>query len=351
MFRTSRVFLKSGMLFRTITFSIVIIFMSLSLSGCFLWPVQEEMPKPPLVAPEEVSLPLTTVVRGPIEESIRGTATYVAAITEPVILDKQGGTVVMLHIKEGDFVNEGDLLLELDTGNLDDQLYYQRIAHERAQIAYDRLKERSDIEGGGYKYDLRLAELSLEVEAKKLNELEETYRRTRVFAPVSGQVGFVRRLKPGDPITDGTTLCNISDPTSGVLEYSNTTNAPAFKAGTKVQVTYTKNKQAYEYECAVIGTPYDQPEDSNKKGVVTIDATGLQNLEFGDRATIKLVLNYNENAVLVPKTVIRENGADKFVYVYEDGMRTQRLVEVGITTATQAEIIAGLEPGEQIFTR
>ncbi len=351
MFRTSRVFLKSRSLFKTITFSLVIIFMSLSLSGCFLWPVQEELPKPPLVAPEEVSLPLTTVVRGPIEESIRGTANFAAAITEPVILDKQGGTVVVLHIKEGDVVNKGDLLLELDTGNLDDQLYYKRIDHERAQIAYDRLKERSDIEGGGYKYDLRLAELTLEVETKKLNELEETYRRTRVFAPVSGQINFVRRLKPGDPISDGTTLCHISDPNSGVLEYNNTANAPAFKIGTKVQITYSKNKEQFEYECEVIGTPFDQPEDSNKKGVVTIDATGLQNLEFGDRVTIKLVLNSNENAILVPKSVIRENQGDNFVYVYEDGMRSQRLVEVGIMTATQAEIIEGLEPGEQVFTR
>ncbi|MGI6562554.1 MAG: efflux RND transporter periplasmic adaptor subunit [Clostridia bacterium] len=351
MFRVPRTVVKNARFIRSIALGIIIFIMSLSATGCFLWPVEEEMPKPPLVQPDEVQLPLRTVVRGPIEESIRGTATYTPSIYEAVVLKNQAGKVVRIHIKEGDYVNQGDLLLELDSTDLEDQLYYQRIAHERAQIAYDRLLERWEIQGGGDKYDLRLAEINLEVETKKLNELEEKYRKTRVFAPMSGQINYMRRLKPDDVIADGTTLCQISDPDSGVLEYNNTTYAHYFTLGTKVQVSYTKNKQLYEYECEVIGPTANQPEDSNKKGVVTIDATGLQNLEFGDRVQIKLVLNYNENAVLVPRSVLRENQGAYFVYVYENGMRTQRLVEVGIMTTTEAEIVAGLEPGEQVFTR
>ncbi len=344
-------FMKNLKFFKSMLFSFIIVFMTVTLSGCFLWPVQEEMPKPPLVKPEEVSLPLTTAVRGPIEDAIRGSAYYQPTIMQAVALKGQSGKITKIYMKEGERVNKGDLILELDSGNLEDSLYYQRINHEKAQIAYDRLKERSDIEGGGYKYDLRLAEINLEVETKKLNELETKYEATRVYSPVSGVFNYVRKMKVEDTISDGTIIAHVCDPESGALEYSNISNAGAFKLGQLVEVSYTANKQTFTYQCPVIGTPETQPEDSNKKNTVTIDASTITNLKFGDRVSIKLVVKSNDNAILVPRSVIREMQGDKFVYVLEDGMKTQRLVEVGITTSTQAEIVDGLEPGEQVFTR
>lgn len=346
-----RFVLKKRKFFKSILFSLVVSFMSVAMSGCFLWPVQEEMPKPPLVKPEEVALPLTTVVRGPIEEAVKGSAYFQPTTMENVFAEGKSGKLAKLYVKEGDIVEEGDLLIELEAGNLEDQLYYQRVSWEKAKIAYDRLKERSDIEGGGYKYDLRLAEINLEVETKKLDELETAYEQTRIVAPVSGQLNYVRRLRPDDTIAEGLLVATICDPDSGALEYSNTTNAGAFKLGEKVEVTYKKKGESYTYECPVVGTPETQPEESNKKGLVTIDASGLENLEFGDRVSIKLTLDKNDNAILVSRSVVQEMNGEKFVYVLENGMKSQRLVELGIVTATQAEIVKGLEPGEQVFTR
>ena len=107
MFRVPRTVVKNARFIRSIALGIIIFIMSLSATGCFLWPVEEEMPKPPLVQPDEVQLPLRTVVRGPIEESIRGTATYTPSIYEAVVLKNQA--VCRTVRQTNDLIRYGDL--------------------------------------------------------------------------------------------------------------------------------------------------------------------------------------------------------------------------------------------------
>jgi len=76
-----------------------------------------------------------------------------------------------------------------------------------------------------------------------------------------------------------------------------------------------------------------------------------QTLPIGMNATVEVIGGKSENAVLVPVEAIRELDAGQYaVFVIEDGEPKLRMVEVGIMDFTSAEIISGVEAGEEVTT-
>ncbi len=57
-----------------------------------------------------------------------------------------------------------------------------------------------------------------------------------------------------------------------------------------------------------------------------------------------------QNAVLVPLEALNQDGEQYFVYVMENGIPTERVVEIGIQDTLYAEVLSGLEPGEVVAT-
>lgn len=76
-----------------------------------------------------------------------------------------------------------------------------------------------------------------------------------------------------------------------------------------------------------------------------------QTLPIGMNATVEVIGGKSENTVLVPVEAIRELDAGQYaVFVIENGEPTLRMVEVGIMDFTSAEIISGVEAGEEVTT-
>ena len=55
-------------------------------------------------------------------------------------------------------------------------------------------------------------------------------------------------------------------------------------------------------------------------------------------------------AVLVPLEALSKDGDQYIVYVMENGVPTQRVVEIGIQDTLYAEVLSGLEAGETVVT-
>ncbi len=65
-------------------------------------------------------------------------------------------------------------------------------------------------------------------------------------------------------------------------------------------------------------------------------------------AKVILGIGTRTNALTVPVSALEEEGADRFVYVEENGKYERRKVQVGRTTETLAEITEGLKAGERV---
>ena len=102
-------------------------------AGCEFF-VAAVAPTPTLVgSAASTSRPLVAVERGSIEQAIRATGRVVAREREDLYF-VSGGRIKAVAIRQGDVVGAGDLLAELETGNLDSQVESALEAFETASL-------------------------------------------------------------------------------------------------------------------------------------------------------------------------------------------------------------------------
>ena len=94
-------------------------------------------------------------------------------------------------------------------------------------------------------------------------------------------------------------------------------------------------------------------EDCSKERRASELGLGVhQDLPAGLTASVDVIGGKAENALLVPVEALRELGAGEYAVfvVNDDGSLEMRPVEVGLMDYSNAEIISGLELGEQVST-
>lgn len=300
---------------------------------------------PPLIEPPEISYQVLEAKKGTIEKTISGSGVFVSVEQGNAFFKHRGGRIKDIHVKLGDEVNKGDVLAELDTGALENEIQQQKIVLRKAQLRYSQIKE-----SGGSKYDLSIAGCDIELARLQLKRLQRELAEAKLTSPMSGTVVYVNnKLGQGDYIDAYATLIRIADPTKLQLEYSGTNNSD-FQLGMKVDVTI--EKQIYEGE--VVLTPANVPFDAHEslKDVIRIEVPDLPNeVAMGDSAQLSLTLAKRENAIVVPRNVVRNYMGRKYIQVLEDGLKKERDVEVGLETPTETEIRKGLEEGEKVIVR
>jgi len=89
-------------------------------------------------------------------------------------------------------------------------------------------------------------------------------------------------------------------------------------------------------------------------GLVELDTSSFGkpfNLPLGLNASVDIIGGRSENTLLIPIEALRPLGDGSFaVFVIENGEPKLRMVEVGLTDFTTAEILSGLKVGEEVTT-
>ncbi|ALS28991.1 RND transporter [Paenibacillus sp. 32O-W] len=314
-------------------------------AGCSLLPTEEEPIPPPLIKPAEEQYDTVKVATGTIERYFQGTATFVSRSSSQVYFTQSGGRLVKLHAKVGETVKKGQLLAELDHGDLELRTSLQRLAVEKAEIELKRSRE------GGDPNDIRMREIDLESAKLTLNALEEQIVRNRLTSPIDGIVTYVSDIQPGQTVNAYQAIYSIADPNQVQLTYEaqNTSDIIAVQPGMQAEITYQKEK----YTGTVLQTPSSAPlsgdeaerERNARKLILQTDAKG----EIGQFADFKIFLERKENVIIIPRSGLRTYLDRKYVQVIDGERRKEVDVEVGIMTSTEVEIRRGLEEGQEVI--
>lgn len=387
-------------------FILIISFLILFLSGCYFFPQEEEVLAPPLKTPEQVTYKTIKVEKGNIEKRINATAYFISDNQTDLSFKHRGGRIESINIKTGDMVKVGDVLIQLETDNLEAQLLQQEIAFKKLKLNYnqnlsnaertiklaelqleelnkklEKLKntiekipeevstqdampeanadielleeqikrQEIQIEGEKEKYDniKEMMNLDIKTAEMQIENLESELGKTKVISPVSGRVVWVTSSKVGEYVYAHSNLIRIADITRLKLRYTGD-NISDFQTGDKVEVKIDNN----QYEGIVTMTPSTAPfdlDESIRKSVL-IDVKGLPaGIKLGDAARISLLLDRKEDVIVIPRDLLHGFMGQKTVYILEDGIKKDRNVQVGIETPTEVEIIKGLEEGEEII--
>lgn len=316
-----------------------------SLSGCYLFPKEEEVLAPPLIEPPEITYETMDVKRGTIEKKITSSGTFVSTEQSNMFFKHRGGRLKAVHVKVGDYVEKGDLLAELESADLENQIKQQKIHLKKAETRLNQVKANS-----GDKYERSMAQYDVELAKLGLENLQRELDECKLTAHMAGNVVYIDyNANLGDYINAYQPLARIADPTKLQLQISGS-NTSDFKLGMEADVMVQKKT----YPGEVVMTPADVPLDTpeNLRDMVRLNVEGLpEDVKLGDNAQVSLILDRREDVIVVPRNLVRNYMGRKYVLVFENGLKNERDVEIGLETPTETEIMKGLEEGELVIIR
>lgn len=313
-------------------------------AGCFLLPQEEEILAPPLVEPPPITYRTIPVERRTIERRVVVGGAIVYPTQIALQFGERSGRLEEVRVRLGAQVTAGQVLATLDTDTLRIDVERQRIKLRRAELAAQRA-----VALGADRLQQEIGRLDVELERLTLRQLETELTKSTLRSPIDGEVVFVTRVLPGEPIGARQTVVQVADPRELLFAYRGQRD-DEFSLGREVAV----NLRGDTYPGVVVMTPrnvpIDAPEEMRDVVLVRVDAPP-EALQRGQTGTASMVADRREQVIVLPADAVQTYVNRKFVFVLEDGLRTERTVEVGLSTSTQVEIVDGLRVGEQVVLR
>lgn len=293
--------------------------------------------------PVEVALP----ERADIFATYLATSTIESDADAPV-LARVSGDVVQLLVEEGDLVEAGQVLARLDGERLRLAMLSARADLEmtrREFIRYEDLAERGLVSAAmydGLRYDL--AALQASYDLAKLN-----YDYSEIRAPIDGIVSS-RDIKLGQNIAVNTVAFRITD-TRELVAYLQIPQSELAKFAAGHNATLTVDSMPGTDFAATIAriSPTIDTRNGTFRATALIN-NGDGNLVPGMFARFTIAYEKHEGALLVPQQAVVVEDEEASVYVVTNGEVSRRIVETGISSAGQVEILEGLADGEEIVT-
>lgn len=329
---------------RALTLNLTLLAIStIVLNGCGVGEaklaVTEQATARPL--PVEVSAPRKT----DIYATYRTTAT-ISSDAEAPVLARVAGEIVEIYVEEGDRVEQGQVLAQLDGEKLELQMMQAKANLDKAVKEYDRfvsLHERGLVSAAAYdgmRYETDALKATYE-----LKRLEYSY--TKLRAPISGIVSS-REIKIGRHINVNDPTFRITD-TSKLVAYLKIPQTELAKFDVGQQASIVVDAMPETMFAATIARI--SPTIDSRNG--TFRATAYIDNSRGDLAPgmfgrFSIAYEKHADALVIPAAALVQEDDEAVVYVVEDGAASRRAVKTGIESDGLVEVIAGLSEGEQI---
>ncbi|HEX4871994.1 MAG TPA: efflux RND transporter periplasmic adaptor subunit [Nevskiaceae bacterium] len=258
-----------------------------------------------------------------------------------------GGRIARIAFDEGQTVTAGQLLVQLD-----DSIVAAELQQARANLALaERTAERAEqLSAGGLVpvQERDTARASLAVNQAAVQLAQAQLAKTRIVAPFAGVTGL-REVSPGDFVSPGQALVNVEALSRMKLDFRVPELALAQLAvGQKLQVEVDA-LPGERFEGEVYALDPRVADDTRSIGV----RARLQNpdgrLRPGLFARVRLAVTQAQPVLEIPEAAIIPSGDRLQVYVIDGDNRAQlRTLRVGERRNGQAEVLEGLQAGEQV---
>lgn len=281
-----------------------------------------------------------------------------------------GGKLMSLKVKAGDVVKEGDILVKIDDTDLvkarqssATEIDGAKLTVDRAQKNFNRGKELFEAklisqEAFDNLYaDLALAQNALTKAQAAIEEIEEQLKRTNVTSPTDGTVLTV-------PVTEGQVMIAAASVNSGTTMM---TIANLSKLLVQVHINQVDVARLQIDKMVKLRAESLHDLDMNAKiSFIAPVATVMNNVKgFDVQATIEkpnprlrcgMTVNMTvpiaraQSAISVPiSAIFKGEGNSKVVYVRSGEQTVKRPVKIGVTNIDFAEILKGVNEGEEIL--
>lgn len=265
------------------------------------------------------------------------------------IFTQEEGRITNLPFYEGDRVNDGQIVLELDDRLLQAQLTKTAVTRRQAESNFERLarlRKQNLISEDEY---IR-GETGVQIAAAEESVLKTRLSYTAVAAPFAGVVTY-RGAEPGDFVERNSHVLTIADPASLVVDLMVSEMVlPHVALGDSVEVQIDALGGA-KFPGRVLRT-HPELNARTRQGRVEIELTPIPSgARAGQFARVQFGIEAFDR-VVIPFAALRRDRDGEFVYVVDaERMATRMAVRSGRRLADRVEIVAGLDPGQQVVIK
>ncbi len=261
------------------------------------------------------------------------------------------GTVKAIYVSNGQKVQKGQLLAELNDGTLQNNYNIAQAALAEAQDAYNRFEKLhnanalADMKWVEVQNALKTAQNTAEVARRALND-------AKIYAPVSGIVSDKtidngQNVLPAIPAMKIVALNNVKVAIS-VPESEISALPDGMKADISIEALDNRHIDGTLTEKNVVADPLTRTYTA-KFSVNNADGKLLP----GMLCTVNLAVDTtaaSASAIVMPaQSVLLSADNRNFVWLASNSKAEQRFVEVGDITAEGIVISKGLEPGDSVI--
>ncbi|MAF84225.1 MAG: efflux transporter periplasmic adaptor subunit [Chromatiales bacterium] len=278
----------------------------------------------------------------------RFTALGTARANESIeVTSRISSVVTRIAFTEGQRINTGDLLIELDNAeihanlNIAEASLQQKRSQFRRSSTLGKTRVVSDAELEELEAGVQMAEA--EVRAAQAR-LDNSYIR----APFSGTVGL-RRVSLGNLVGPDTIITTLDDAETIKLEF---TIPESFLSSLGKGMTIVATSAVYPNK-PFTGTvsSIDSRVDPVTRSLTIIAV--IQNdsnlIKPGMFLTVDLETERSD-VLLIPEEALIPRQGRQFVFIIEDGRAIEKQVELGVRAPGLAEIRSGLTVGDVLIT-
>lgn len=320
-------------------FILIFVFLAslLLVTGCGLFPEEDERLSPPIKEASEVEYKTEPVVRMDIAKTISLFAQWKSATKVAYSYEAYNAPFLEYKVSVGDIVKPGDVLAVLDIGDIDKQLRDMDITYQKQKLSYERTLEKYNA-GILSEYDLRIAELNFEDVTNRYNDLKEEKAGSLLIADIDGTVFTLMDFDKGETVNTGLNLVSVVKNDDIILQGTATKlRTEPVNVGDRVVI----QSQGKTMEGVL----------SNIRGIeATVEPDSmLDEWVLGSTVKVTIPIDSAMGVLVIDKTALKAVGGSNYVRVLVNGIAVEKSVTLGISSGRLIEIVSGLVEGELVI--
>lgn len=271
-----------------------------------------------------------------------------------LIYPEMPGTLEEIYVKEGQYVKKGQALGRIDDGGMAQQVAQLEATTALAKTTFER-QEKLWAEKIGSEIQYLQAKTNYTASKNQLAQLKKQLGKSVLKAPFSGVIDDVIK-EQGTVVAPG--------PGSEIFRIVNLSNMYIEADVPETYISYISKGKEVEIEFPVLDEKVKSSvrqtgnfiNPANRTFKIEIGVPNSQK-SIKPNLTAKLKINdyTNENAILIPQSIISENAnGDQYVYLVTQmkdsiGVAKQTVVQTGKTQGDFIEILEGISEGDQLI--
>ncbi len=326
---------------------------------------------------EPVVYDMAVAALGDVQKTQRIKCTYQQLNDESLSFGISGISVEKVYVQEGDTVEKGQILAELSSGSMQEdiaRLEYQ-IARNQLQMDYSQINEdyeistlwlnflyqsgqsqadRERLDDGvaqvqqNYDYAREDYQDAMHLDRRQLQQLQQEASSSRLVAGMSGTVSHIKDRLEGSTSVRGEAVITIIDGSECLFVTQVPEYASCFREGEGVYMEINSGSGAGKYTLL----PYEMDQWGEQQMFSLAEGEERATIEVGTLGAIVAVVKQRSQVLCVPAQAVHSADGRDYVYVLgEDQMREVKWIETGLYGDSTVEVLSGLTEGERVILR